>query len=107
MRACRGIPDGEWRRFAYHSRRGGRQARRADVGAACIRTTSRCGWRRRRFRRKRCSKKCSTSCSPRRPQRKRVLIAESREGFETLAAILGAEFTLVAVRDTLAEKIGC
>jgi CheY-like chemotaxis protein len=36
------------------------------------------------------------------PQRKRVLIAESRDGFRTLAAILGDEFTLVPVR-TLAE----
>lgn len=34
--------------------------------------------------------------------RKRVLIAESREGFRTLAGILGDEFTLVAVH-TLAE----
>jgi CheY-like chemotaxis protein len=37
------------------------------------------------------------AASTRRPERKRVLIAESRDGFQTLAAILGTEFTLVAV----------
>ena len=38
------------------------------------------------------------------PQRKRVLIAESREGFRTVAAILGDEFTLVPVH-TLGEGV--